>query len=76
MRGTLLSVPDDDVHYLYTSGYVPEETTYQGSGVPSPIEIRPDEICETPSLEICKEILFSQNSTGIHRTTQFGCQQP
>ncbi|MGQ4556833.1 argonaute/piwi family protein [Halobellus sp. GM3] len=58
MRGTLLSVPDDDVHYLYTSGYVPEETTYQGSGVPSPIEIRPDEICETPSLEICKEILF------------------
>jgi hypothetical protein len=58
MRGTLLSIPEDDVHYLYTSGYVAEETTYQGSGVPSPIEIRPDKTCETPSLKLCKEIMF------------------
>lgn len=58
MRGSLLSATDDDVHYLYTTGYVSEETTYQGSGIPAPIEIRPDRVCETPSLELCKEILF------------------
>ncbi|WP_273838607.1 hypothetical protein [Halococcus sp. PRR34] len=58
LRGTLFSSSNEDTHYLYTTGYIPEETTYQGSGVPAPIEIRPDRICETQSLKLCKEILL------------------
>lgn len=58
MRGTLLSIPSDNVHYLYTTGYVPEVATYQGSNIPEPIEIRPDEQCESHYSTVCEEILF------------------
>lgn len=57
-RGRLLSVPDDDRHYLFTTGYAASVGTYQGSNIPSPLEVRPDEHCETPSDQICEEILF------------------
>lgn len=57
-RGRLFSIPEDDRHYLFTTGYAASVTTYQGSNIPSPIEIRPDECCMTPSEELCKEILF------------------
>lgn len=57
-RGRLLSIPDDDRHYLFTTGYDAGVTTYEGSNIPSPIEIRPDEYSETPSKELCREILF------------------
>jgi len=57
-RGRLFSVPDDDRHYLFTTGYAASVATYEGSNIPSPIEVRPDEFCETPSRQLCKEILF------------------
>ncbi len=58
LRGTLLSLPTEDRHYLYTTGYTPEMTTYEGSNIPEPIEIRPDQQCESSSDKICEEILF------------------
>ncbi len=58
LRGTLFSVPNDDVHYLYTTGYVPEVATYEGSNIPEPIEIRPDIQAESDYKTICEEVLF------------------
>lgn len=58
LRGTLLSIPDDDIHYLYTTGYTPEMATYEGSNIPEPIEIRPDRQCESEREKLCREILF------------------
>jgi len=59
VRGTVLSVPEDDLHYLYTTGFVPEQMTYEGSNVPRPIEVVPDpEQCPTPADQLCREILF------------------
>lgn len=58
LRGTLFSAKDDDVHYLYTTGYVPEVATYEGSNIPEPIEIRPDEQSESHYKTICEEVLF------------------
>lgn len=58
LRGTLLSIPDDDIHYLYTTGYTPEMATYEGSNIPEPIEIRPDQHCASDREKLCREILF------------------
>jgi hypothetical protein len=58
LRGTLFSVPDEDVHYLYTTGYVPEVATYEGSNIPEPIEIRPDLQSGSDYKTICEEVLF------------------
>lgn len=58
IRGSCLSIPDDDLHYLYTTGYVPEVATYEGSGIPEPIEVKPDEVCRTPPKELLEEVLF------------------
>lgn len=58
LRGTLLSIPDDNIHYLYTTGYVPEVATYEGSNIPEPIEIRPDTQTESNHKTICEEVLF------------------
>ena len=58
LRGTLFSVPDEDVHYLYTTGYVPEVATYEGSNIPEPIEIKPDLQSESDYKTICEEVLF------------------
>ncbi|SEO75609.1 hypothetical protein SAMN05216388_101852 [Halorientalis persicus] len=57
-RGRLFSIPDDDRHYLFTTGYAASVGTYEGSNIPSPIEVRPDEFCETPSRQLCEETLF------------------
>jgi hypothetical protein len=58
LRGTLFSIPAEDRHFLYTTGYTPEMATYEGSNIPEPIEIRPDKQCQSNSEKICKEILF------------------
>jgi hypothetical protein len=58
LRGTLFSVPEDDIHYLYTTGYTPEMATYEGSNIPEPIEIRPGEWSESNREKLCREILF------------------
>jgi len=58
LRGTLLSVPEDNIHYLYTTGYVPEVGTYEGSNIPEPIEVRPDIQSESDYKTICEETLF------------------
>lgn len=58
LRGTLCSNRADDIHYLYTTGYSPEMATYEGNNIPEPIEIRPDEQCDSTRDKICREILF------------------
>lgn len=74
LRGTLLSVPEDDVHYLYTTGYVPEVATYEGSNIPEPIEIRPDSQCESDRDTICEDILLLTKLDW--NTTEFAVKEP
>lgn len=57
-RGRLFSIPEDDRHFLFTTGYDASVTTYEGSNIPTPIEVRPDKFCETPPRQLCEEILF------------------
>lgn len=57
LRGTMLTPPDREEYYLFTSGYVSVLGTYQGYRVPKPIVVRPDEQTVTPIDEIAKEIL-------------------
>lgn len=74
LRGTLLSIPADDTHYLYTTGYVPEMVTWRGSGIPEPIEIKPDRVCKTPSLDLCEEIMFLTKLDW--NTSEFSVKEP
>jgi len=74
LRGTLLSVPRDDTHYLYTTGYVPEMVTWRGSGIPEPVEIKPDEVCRTPSRELCEEVMFLTKLDW--NTSEFSVKEP
>lgn len=74
LRGTLFSIPADDTHYLYTTGYVPEMVTWRGSGIPEPIEIKPDEVCRTPSIELCEEIMFLTKLDW--NTSEFSVKEP
>lgn len=73
-RGRLFSVPEDDRHFLFTTGYAASVGTYQGSNIPSPIEVRPDEYCETPSTQLCKEVLFLTKLDW--NTTALGVKMP
>lgn len=57
LRGTMLTPPDRNEYYLYTTGFVSVIGAYQGYRVPSPIVIRPDEQSVTPIEEIAKEVL-------------------
>lgn len=75
MRGTLLSVPEDDVHYLYTVGYAPAMATWEGTGVPGPIKIEPDEeSCRTSGPELAEEIMFLTKLDW--NTTEFAVKMP
>ena len=73
-RGRLFSIPEDDRHFLFTTGYAASVGTYQGSNIPSPIEVRPDEYCETPSNQLCKEVLFLTKLDW--NTTALGVKMP
>lgn len=58
MRGTLAIPPEEEEYYLYTTGYVPEQTVYNGPATPNPIVIRPDSEYYTGDYRrICDEIL-------------------
>lgn len=74
LRGTLLSIPGDNIHYLYTTGYVPEVATYEGSNIPEPIEIRPDVQTETDYKTLCEEILFLTKLDW--NTSEFAIKEP
>lgn len=74
IRGTLLSIPDDDRHFLYTTGYIPELATYPGSNIPEPIEIRPDEQTDSDIHTIVKEILILTKLDW--NTTEFAVKEP
>ena len=58
LRGTLLSSPRRNQHYLYTTGYIPTLGTYPAPRIPIPVVVRTDpDTNSTPIQEICKEIL-------------------
>lgn len=58
MRGTLAIPPGEEEYYLYTTGYVPEQTVYNGPATPNPIVIRPDSVYYSGDYyRICDEIL-------------------
>jgi hypothetical protein len=53
-RGSMFSI--DDIHFLYTKGYVPELKTYPGVHVPAPFEVTKAR-GDSSYKQICKEIL-------------------
>jgi len=58
LRGTLAIPPNEKEYYLYTTGYVPEQSVYNHGGTPNPLVIRPDKKYFTGDyLRICEEIL-------------------
>lgn len=58
LRGTLAIPPGEREYYLYTTGYVPEESVYNHSGTPNPIVIRPHSEYFTGDYNrLCEEIL-------------------
>lgn len=58
LRGTLITPPAQEEHYLYTKGFVPSLATYPGPNIPEPLIVKPDnEISDTSYQEICEEIL-------------------
>ncbi|ELZ32864.1 argonaute/piwi family protein [Halorubrum tebenquichense] len=58
LRGTLALPPDRSEGYLYTTGYVPEQSVYNGPGVPTPIVVKPhEEYFSGDYRRICREIL-------------------
>lgn len=58
LRGTLALPPDESEGYLYTTGYVPEQSVYNGPGVPTPIVVRPHEDYFSGDYRrICREVL-------------------
>lgn len=70
IRGTLISHPQLNDNFFYTTGFVPCINTYPGLGVPYPVNIR----CEVQSSDIkqiCQEILsftkLDWNNTFIYR---------
>lgn len=58
LRGTLAIPPGRRECYLYTQGYVPEQSVYNGPGTPNPIVIRPhEEHFSQDYRRLCQEIL-------------------
>lgn len=58
LRGTLAIPPDEREYYLYTTGYVPEQSVYDGPAAPNPIVVRPHADHFTGDYRrICQEIL-------------------
>jgi hypothetical protein len=70
LRGTLISAPNMEEHYLYTTGFVPCLDTYPGFAIPRPLRIR-TKIADSPIQKICEEILsftkLDWNNTFIYR---------
>jgi hypothetical protein len=56
LRGTLLSLKDDTMGFLFSTGFVPSLKTYPGFSVPKALEIKPFNL-DTSLVQVCKEIL-------------------
>ena len=58
LRGTLVIPPDEREYYLYTTGFVPEQSVYNAPSTPNPIVVRPHQDYFTGNYQrICEEIL-------------------
>lgn len=58
LRGTLAIPPREKEYYLYTTGFVPEQSVYNHAGSPNPLVIRPhQEYFSGDYLRICEEIM-------------------
>lgn len=58
LRGTVALPSGRDEYYLYTKGFIAEQSAYADSGTPNPIVIRPDdEVNYSSYREICEEVL-------------------
>lgn len=58
LRGTLVIPPDEREYYLYTTGFVPEQSVYNAPSTPNPIVVRPHQDYSTGDYQrICEEIL-------------------
>ncbi|QIO25289.1 hypothetical protein [Haloarcula sp. JP-L23] len=58
LRGTLAIPPEEREYYLYTTGFVPEQSVYNNPGTPKPLVLRPHpEYFSGDYHRICEEIL-------------------
>ncbi|WP_255153031.1 argonaute/piwi family protein [Halorarius halobius] len=58
LRGTMVSAPNNEEHYLYTKGYIPALSTYPASNIPEPIVVKPDpEVSDSSPQKLCREML-------------------
>lgn len=58
LRGTVAIPPGEREYYLYTTGFVPEQSVYDGPGAPTPIVVRPHEDYFSGDYRrVCREIL-------------------
>lgn len=58
LRGTLVIPPGENEYFLYTTGYVPEQSVYNHAGTPNPLKIRPHSEYFTGDYHrVCNEIL-------------------
>ena len=58
LRGTLAIPPGEREYYLYTTGFVPEQSVYNNPGTPKPLVLRPHpEYFSGDYHRICEEIL-------------------
>lgn len=58
LRGTLSIPPGENEYFLYTTGFVPEQSVYNHGGTPNPLLIRPHEEYFTGDYHrVCDEIL-------------------
>lgn len=58
LRGTLVIPPDEREYYLYTTGFIPEQSVYNAPSTPNPIVVRPHQDYFTGDYQrICEEIL-------------------
>jgi hypothetical protein len=58
LRGTLAIPPGEREYYLYTTGFVPEQSVYNDPATPNPIVVRPHREYFTGDYQrICQEVL-------------------
>ncbi|QLC49401.1 hypothetical protein HWN40_03550 [Methanolobus zinderi] len=56
LRGTFLSLKDESIGFLFTTGFVPSLGTYPGFSIPSALKIKPFNL-DTSLLQVCQEII-------------------
>lgn len=56
LRGTLLSLKDESIGFLFTTGFVPSLQTYPGFSIPKALQIKPF-VLDSSLIKVAKEIL-------------------